>query len=308
MKRFLCAASIAALGALPAYADANGDMWEVTSQMTMEGMPAGMGMPAQTRRVCSTHEWTKPPVAGEERGCKTTDFKTTPTKTSWKMTCPDASGEGEITRTSPDAYTGWIKIAMSQGAMTMNLSGKRVGDCDAGEAKKERDAQVAQIQGQVAASQKAASDAQDQTCMGVAQSVDLPTFNQQVGFGMCKDPKYKAALCETAKKCDMLKKLVQREQSQPESGLAAVAAFCGFDVAAITTACCDDAVKTVDTPFLTAHCPAQAKALALEKCAGLGYSALMGTQWQAFCTSYAKDLMEGGAAAPPKKKSGKSSR
>ena len=308
MNRWLGLVALGALSVTPVLAGENGDMWEVTSQMTMEGMPAGMGMPAQTRRVCSAHEWTKPPVAQDDRGCKTTDFKTTATKSSWKMTCPDATGEGEITRTSPDAYTGWIKIAMSQGAMTMNLSGKRVGDCDAGEAKKERDAQVAQIQAQAAAGQKMATDAQDQACMTVAQAVDLQSFNQQVGFGMCKDPKYKAALCESAKKCDMLKKLMERDQSQPESGLKAVAAFCGFDVAAMTTGCCEDAVKTVDTAFLAAHCPVQAKALALEKCAGLGYSALMGTQWQAFCTSYAKDLMEGGAAAPPKKRSGKSSR
>ena len=56
------------------------------------------------------------------------------------------SGEGEITRTSPAAYTGFIKMTTPQGAMTINLSGKRVGDCDAGEARTQRDAQVARTE------------------------------------------------------------------------------------------------------------------------------------------------------------------
>ena len=307
MKRTLCALTLAALAPLRALAGADGDMWEVTTQMTMEGMPAGMGMPAQTRRVCSAHEWTKPPVASEERGCKTTDFRTTPTKSSWKMTCPDMTGEGEITRTSPDAYTGWMKMAAPQGTMTMNLSGRRVGDCNAGEANAQRDAQSARIQAQLAAGETAAADAQAQACTGVTQAADLQMFNTLTSNGMCTDPKYKAALCESIKKCDVYKKLMEREKSQPEYGLTAVAKFCGTDVAALTPACCDDAVKRQDLDFIVVHCPDNARAFALQKCAGLGYSALMGSQWQLFCTTYAKELMEKNPA-PAKKGTGKSSR
>jgi hypothetical protein len=291
MKPSICLLSLLALSAMPAHADANGDLWEVTSQMTMEGMPAGMGMPAQTRRTCTAHEWTKPPVSQDERGCKASDFSSTPTKTTWKFTCPDVTGSAEITRTSPDAYTGWMKMTMDQGTMTMNLTGKRVGDCDAGEAKKEREAQVAHVQAQLAAGEKAVADEKDRSCVAAAQSADLKQFNMLSGQGMCKDPKYKATFCDSIKKCDVYKKLQQRESSEPENGLKAVAAFCAADVAAMTRACCDEAVKTDDLDFVVAQCPGQAKELALQKCAGLGYSALMGSKWQGFCTTYAREVM-----------------
>jgi hypothetical protein len=291
MKPSICLVSVLALTAMPAHADANGDLWEVTSQMTMEGMPAGMGMPAQTRRVCTAHEWTKPPVSQDERGCKASDFSSTPTKTTWKVTCPDVTGSAEINRTSPDAYTGWMKMTMAQGTMTMNLTGKRVGDCDAGEAKKEREAQVAHVQAQIAAGEKAGADAKDQACMAAVQSGDVRQFSTLTSQGMCNDPKYKGALCDNIKKCDVYKSLLAREKSQPESGLNAVAAFCAADVAAINKVCCDDAVKTEDFDFVVAQCPVQAKDLALQKCAGLNYSALMGTKWQSFCTAYAREAM-----------------
>jgi hypothetical protein len=299
MLRLTCLVTMLAVSAMAAFADANGDLWEVTSQMTMEGMPAGMGMPAQTRRVCTAHEWTKPPVSQDDRGCKASDFSSTPTKTTWKVSCPDVNGTAEITRTSPDAYTGWMKMTMAQGTMTMNLTGKRVGDCDAGEAKKEREAQVARIQTQVAAGQQMAADAQAQACMTLAQAGDLQQFRMMINAGQCDDPKYKATLCESIKKCDVYKRLEEREKSQPEFGLTAVAGFCGADVAAMTTSCCDEAVKTEDVDFIAARCPAQAKAFALQKCAGLGYSALMGSKWQNFCTTYAKDVMGKGGKSKP---------
>ena len=291
MKPSICLVSLLALSTMPAHADANGDLWEVTSQMTMEGMPAGMGMSAQTRRECTAHEWTKPPVSQDDRGCKPSEFVSTPTKTTWNITCPDVTGSAEITRTSPDAYTGWMKMTMAQGTMTLNLTGRRVGDCDAGEAKKVREAQVARIQAQAAAGEHAAAGAQAQACMALAQGGDLQQFSMLTGQGMCADPKYKAMFCDSIKKCDVYKRLLEREKTQPEYGLKAVAAFCSADVAAMTRACCDEAVKTEDLEFIVAQCPGQAKDFALKKCAGLGYSALMGSNWQNFCTTYAKEVM-----------------
>lgn len=40
------------------------------------------------------------------------------------------TGHGEITRQSPDAYTGSITFESPQGNMTINLGGQRIGDCD----------------------------------------------------------------------------------------------------------------------------------------------------------------------------------
>ena len=63
-----------------------GDLWEVTSQMSMEGMP--MSMPARTIKVCSPKEWKEPPgPADEQMKCKTSDFKKDGAKVTWKGVC-----------------------------------------------------------------------------------------------------------------------------------------------------------------------------------------------------------------------------
>ena len=176
----------------------------------------------------------------------------------------------------------------------MNLAGKRVGDCDAGEAKKAQDAQVARVKQQVAEGERMAADAHARACMSVAEGADLRSLTMQMENGMCKDAKYKVAFCESIKKCDVFKKLLELEKSQPEYGLKAAAKFCGVDVAGLKTACCDEAVKNEDLEFIEAQCPGKARDFALAKCAGLGYSALMGGKWQEFCTTYAKEIMEKG--------------
>jgi len=146
-NRFVPGAAILLLGAMPFVASAApadappavpGDLWEVTSQMTMEGMP--MAMPTQTQKVCAAKEWNEPPGPKNERDkCETLDFTTTPEKTTWKVRCagkPPMTGEGEITRTSPEAYSGTIKMTSEDGVMTIALKGKRLSDCDASAAKR----------------------------------------------------------------------------------------------------------------------------------------------------------------------------
>jgi hypothetical protein len=306
------AAAIAGTVSPPVAAGQTGELWEVTSQMTMEGMPAGMTMPSQTRRVCSGKEWTKPPVAQEDRSCETLDFKGSATKASWKLKCDGMSGEGEINRTSPDAYTGWIKMMAPQGTMTMNLTGKKVGECDAGEAKKEREAQVAQVEAQVAAGQKMAADAQRRACTEPAESLNLQMLNRQVQMGACSDPSYKVAFCDKAKTYDGFKLLCKRDRSELENGLPAIAKYCGSDEAAMSTGACQQALKLEDLDILGHCCPGEAKALAVDHCAGRSYTSMIGDKYQSFCGTFAKDLMEGGQNAPPPpakaKRTGKSDR
>lgn len=294
MKRFHRSLSLIALVAWLVCAAgtalaATGDMWEVTSQMTMEGMPPGMGMPAQTRRVCSTKEWTKPPVAQDDRSCQTTDFKGSATKVNWKMKCDGMTGEGEINRTSPDAYTGWMKMTMSEGTMTMNLSGRRVGDCDAGEAKKERDAQVARIETQLAQGQKAADDAQKQTCAAPANTLDLRQFQSYATF--CTGPSYKAGFCDKVKSYDGFKILCKRDPADTENSFVAVAKFCSADAQALTRAACPQAVKTNDLDTVGRCCPVEAQALAAAHCAGRQYTSARDDGYGAFCGRFAKDLL-----------------
>ena len=133
--RLLAAAAVALSSSLcVAVTDARaetGDLWEVTSQMSMEGMP--MAMPAHTSKTCSPKEWTEPPAANDPQNkCTSSDFKTEGSKVTWKVTCTGEhamSGTGEITRGS-DSYTGTIKFSSSEVAMATNLRGKRVGDCE----------------------------------------------------------------------------------------------------------------------------------------------------------------------------------
>ncbi len=107
-----------------------GVLWEMTSQMSMEGMP--MALPAQKMKVCAQKD--QPPVRADERHkCTNSDFKKDGTKVTWKTFCagpPEMTGEGEITFSDADNYTGTIKFASSDGSVTTKLTGMRVGDCE----------------------------------------------------------------------------------------------------------------------------------------------------------------------------------
>lgn len=108
-----------------------GDLWQVTSKMSMEGLP--MELPAQTSQVCAARVWTRPP-AGEnpQQKCKRTEYVVTQNKVTWTETCtsPPMTGKGEITRQGNDAYTGFIRYESEQGNMTINLTGRKLGGCD----------------------------------------------------------------------------------------------------------------------------------------------------------------------------------
>ena len=109
----------------------NGDLWQVTSQMSMVGLP--FQMPAQTQQVCSARNWTTAPAGnGPDQTCRNTDFSMSGNTANWKITCqsPPSTGVGQITRNGDDAYSGSIKFASAQGEMTINLTGRRVGSCD----------------------------------------------------------------------------------------------------------------------------------------------------------------------------------
>lgn len=137
-SRCLSAATLILLGSLPVIADeptaaanAPGDLWEVISRMSMEGMP--MEMPAQTVKVCAAKVWTKPPGGADERQkCVSSDFQMIGNKATWAVSCAASgmTGKGEITRQGDDAYTGTVKYSSDQGNMTVNLTGRKVGGCD----------------------------------------------------------------------------------------------------------------------------------------------------------------------------------
>ena len=106
-----------------------GDLWQVTSTMSMQGMPSAM--PARAASVCTAKTWSQPP-GGANSSCTRSDFRVDGAKTTWteKCTNPPMTGHGEITRQGSDAFSGAIDFEAPQGNMTIKLDGVRVGDCD----------------------------------------------------------------------------------------------------------------------------------------------------------------------------------
>ena len=121
--RFASLAAAAAVAIVPAQAQSpKGDAWDITSQMEMPGMPTAM--PATTAKE-------QPPFRARE-GCRITDQQKLPNGWSWKMVCNDGStADGNMTFQGMEAWTGVMNMKMKEGAMSMKLAGKRVGECDA---------------------------------------------------------------------------------------------------------------------------------------------------------------------------------
>jgi hypothetical protein len=263
--------------------------------MSMEGMD--MAMPGMTQKVCAAREWSKPPVGNDDRSnCEVVDFKNTPTKTTWKMRCTGAeamSGEGEITRISPEAYNGWMKMTSEQGVMKMTIAGRRLGDCDAAESKRQMAQTQARVEAQAAAGQKLAADMQKQACNAPIETMDVRTIKGQASY--CEGPTYKDAFCKRFDTIDGYKLVCERGEQDPENGYIAAAAYCGGDAEARKKRLCDEALEKENLDLLGKCCTVQARTLAQRECAGRKYTALTGSKYQAFCVGYARDMMAGGA-------------
>lgn len=120
-------------GSLPVLAaEPPGDLWEVTTQMEMKGLP--MKMPAQTIKMCAAKETQEPPgSANDERGCMNSDMKKIGNKVTWTSSCagpPAMTGKGEITYEGTDSYAGFLTYLSEQGNMKINISGRKIGGCD----------------------------------------------------------------------------------------------------------------------------------------------------------------------------------
>ena len=121
--------------------------WEVTMTMDMPGMPQGMSMPPIKTMQCITPQDVADPSkslpqrpagrggAPNPNDCKMSDYKADGNKVTWSMKCEGnqpMTGTGEFVYAA-DSYTGTMKMEMSRGgqpmAMTMNYTGKRLGDC-----------------------------------------------------------------------------------------------------------------------------------------------------------------------------------
>lgn len=268
------------------------ELWNMTTRMEMAGMP-GQTFPSQ---ACMKKGQSQPDKMSQDKNCKVTDVRTVGNKTSWKVVCSgrDAmSGTGEITRTR-DSMDGRIRLQGKSGGetmdMTMVLSGKLAGGCNAGEQQKKQQAQaqamVAQGEAQMA-----------QMCSESMDKYITQMFDGENAVCKAKKPEYCARVSKAAQ--GMRTAAGYRNASKNVDWQQAGKA-CKVNMASVRADACKNAVGGRDWPFVADTCPAEAKKIAAEHCAGRDYTAAMASEYKEVCQRYARRETEAQkpAAAP----------
>jgi uncharacterized protein DUF3617 len=283
-RSLLFAASLS-LAAAPALAQGGPDeLWNMNTRMEMAGMP-GQTFPSQ---VCMKKGEAQPQKMSQDKNCKVTDVRTVGNKTSWKVVCSgrDAmSGTGEITRTR-DSMDGRIRLQGKSGGdtmdMTMVLSGKLAGSCNAGETQKKQQAQakamVAQGEAQMA-----------QMCKESMEKYITQMFEGEGAACKAQKPEFCAHAGRTTQ---AMRTAAGYRKSAKAADWEQVGKACKISMAPVRAAACKDAVGVRDWPFVADYCPAESKKIAAEQCAGRGYTAAMASEYQAICSRHASRAAE----------------
>ena len=298
----------AALLALPLVAAAqnSGELWEISTQMNIPGMPPGMG--AQTQRVCQGDDPERRAASDkDQKDCKVTDKKQTATRTTITMTCK----QGTMTvdqqyNAARSEFKGSIKMNSKDGEFVMNTTGRKVGACNVQQANREREEKIGAMKKQAeagiaasAAAQKQQTETQIKQC---AEAVDKMQMSGLGIYGQCHakkgDANCKSILDsmnqtspEAAKSCTArVGEFCKRYQTQ-DGFLKAradenAAQMCGVTTASIKEAQCPKAAQGGSLLFLGTYCPVEAKPIAQEHCAGRDYTSKMGGKYGQFCQAY----------------------
>ncbi|MBN8281518.1 MAG: DUF3617 family protein [Gammaproteobacteria bacterium] len=274
---FLSLAAPLALAAEP------GNLWDVTTSMEM----GGMKMPGRTQQVCAPVNAEGPEAMASNDECQMSNIRRSPGKFSYDVACPNGSGTGEMTYQGRDNYTSKMTMTTDGQTMTMVMTGKKVGSCDASVVKK-----------QVAAAQAQAAAGMEQAC-AAAVSGQMPA---SLDTYSC-DPKYKRQLCsDFGTKKGFSTAAARQPTGVPmvDSGtLPNLGKFCGVDPEGIRSRLCNEAGKTEDLAFIASACPALAQPIAQRECAGRTFSSPPAEKYRDFCSSYASGSPASGDDAPP---------
>jgi hypothetical protein len=314
MKQILGGAVLAACLALlagAAVAAGTDELWEVSTQMNIPGMPAGMG--GQTRQVCTEKGDPKKAMAREDSKCKVTDLKETGTRIQMTVQCPDGTGTIDNTfNAARTEYKGTMKMTSKQGEMTMAMQGRKVGTCDATAAKAQQSAEMDKYKAQAAvgmAQMEAANKQQIEACKQAPVSMQLDKLGMysqcSAEPGSCERMAKSPQTAEVAKVCmasaqDYCTKYQTRDGFLKASRWAEhTQKACKVDNAQLKTSFCAQASKSEDLPFLASQCPVEAKPIAQAHCAGRGYTSRVKDKWTDFCTTYLSHAKPEDEAAPP---------
>lgn len=294
--RILCA-TLACTAAALAHAQGGPDeLWNMTTRMEMAGMPGQ----SFKQDVCMKKGQTQPDKFSQDKNCKVAESRTVGNKTSWKIECTgrDAmTGEGEMTRTK-DSMDGRMRMQGRRGSesfdMTTMMSGRLAGACTWEDPGKKAQAMVAQGEAQMT-----------QMCGEFMDKYITMMFEGEQA--MCKGQKVEYCVRVTELSQSMrspagYRKAIGQEGLRGE-GWEQAARACGVKTEPVLADACRGAVSGRDWAFVGDYCPAEAKKVAAEHCAGRDYTAAMSSEYKAVCGKYAsRGAEQPTAAAAPQQK------
>jgi hypothetical protein len=319
VARCLAAALVAAVVAPQALAQGSDELWEVKSQMNMAGMPPGMG--SSTQQVCRDKDPKKEIERRRDmQGCKVTDYKESGNKLTVSMTCPQGTGVMEYTyNAARTEYTASLRMKTKDGEMAMTMQGRKLGACDAKQARAERDAkgdkmraEVAKAQAGAMASMKQSQDQEIQNCAAAVKTMDMGKLGM---YARCKQSpdfckamqssdttKHVATAC-TASRGEFCKRYQTVDGFALAEGNKAAGEMCDVNPETVKTSLCPQAAKAEHLGFLGRFCPAEAKPIAQKNCVGRDFTSAPRDKYTDFCRRYmARGDLE--SPKPAEKKSG----
>jgi hypothetical protein len=283
----------------PAHAANDGQLWDMTVQMNVPGMPAGMMQP-RTQQVCQSKDFRSAHQSDGKSRCTITNLKETPARVTYDIRCEGKepmTGKAEFNfAQGRQKVDGTMAMSSKDGEMTMKMSGRNLGTaCDPQQARRQQDEKVASAKQQMESIQRQGDAEQIKMC-----NEGLAKMNPH-GFGMpgqCRitqDPSCKAALDATspAVKSSCNEKMGQFcQRYQTRDGLEQIGAnrgatenaakLCGVPLAKVRANLCPAAVKDNSLMFIAHQCPAEAKVIAQKQCAGRSFTS-MDEKYGQFC-------------------------
>ena len=316
MKAIRIIAAIALAGAmsisLAAFAAGTDDLWEVTTQMNMPGMPPGMG--GNTSQQCYEKDMRKNVTKSKNaQECTVTDYKESGNKLTITMSCKNnrSAVMEYVFNSGRTEYKGTMRMKDGGRDMVMNMSGRKIGTCDAQQAKSEREGQIAAMKAQASSAQaqadqakKQGSDAQIAECSKAVDTMDMgklgmygrcyrksdDTCNSMMNSYGKMYPEVQSAC--TAKAAEFCKHYQTQDGFAKAGGNPKAAEMCGLSADKVKASLCPGAAKTESLDFVGRYCPNEAKPLAKKYCTGRDYTSRDGGKYAALCSSYALESTE----------------
>lgn len=303
-----------ALATSLAVAQGKDDLWEVKTQMSMQGMPAGMPGMSQTHQVCADKD---PKKAATQRPdmqeCKVGDYKQSGNRITMTVTCPQGTATIEQTfNAARSEYRQTMKMKTRDGDMEMSSTGRKVGSCDAQQARQRQDDRIAAIQRQGAQAQAQADAAMADTDAKQAQQCAAALAGMSAGgFGVYGECAAQKDVCDSmrsnpiykrsAKSCpanvaEYCKRYRSMDGFLKAKGDPAGARLCGVSRDQIAASHCPRAQKAENLEYLGRFCLAEAKPIAEQHCVGRSYTSQVKDKYSDFCSAY---LAQAGIESQP---------